>query len=251
MMARRSPTQAARHLRTRVTGILVGLLMCMAGTVAAPAASEDTPIDLQLLSLTDLHGYLSDGENLAINGPDGRLQVGGAGYLKAHIDRLAAEADHSLLIGSGDQFSGWPDYTQAFANEPTIEVLNALGMDFDVAGNHEFDRELPFPEQMVSGSCDGKPGVKSCFLDSTGRTFHGTDYRYHAADIRSYRGTWDLYANTTWPARYTLAPWWRCPRRRSGGNGSRPVRTGESRGERGCWRTVGKPGVTWVNDQRP
>src|SRR5699024_9252973 len=45
--------------------------------------------------------------------------------------------------------------------------------------------------------------------------------------IRSYRGTCDLYANTPWPARYTLAPWWRCPRRRSGGNGSRPVRTGE------------------------
>ena len=129
-----------------------------------------------MLSLTDLHGYLSETENLTIAGPSGNLAVGGAAYLKAHLDKLRAGQPNSFLIGSGDQFSGWPDYTQAFANEPTIEVLNAFGMDFDVAGNHEFDRELPFLQRMVSGACYGKPGFDSCFPDSTGKPFHGTDY---------------------------------------------------------------------------
>ena len=40
-------------------------------------------------------------------------------------------------------------------------LLNAFGMDFDVAGNHEFDREFPFLQRMVSGSCYGKPGFEN------------------------------------------------------------------------------------------
>ncbi|WP_083934092.1 discoidin domain-containing protein [Kribbella catacumbae] len=160
---------------------LAGVLLTTA--VAVPTEAAAAPIPVQLLSLTDLHGYLSETENLTIAGPSGSLAVGGAAYLKAHLDKLRAGQPNSFLIGSGDQFSGWPDYTQAFANEPTIEVLNAFGMDFDVAGNHEFDRELPFLRRMVTGACYGKPGFDTCFPDSTGRPFHGTDYAYHAANV--------------------------------------------------------------------
>lgn len=155
------------------------------GPVVAQAGPDDSaaPVPVKIFSLTDLHGYLSAAENLTIAGPAGTQQVGGAGYLKAHLDRLGGSEPNAFLVGSGDQFSGWPDYTQAFANEPTIEVLNALGMDFDVAGNHEFDREFPFLRRMMTGSCYGKPGFDSCFTDSTGKPFAGTDYRYHAANI--------------------------------------------------------------------
>jgi 5'-nucleotidase len=168
--------------KSRITAIiaLLGALLLGLPTTTVAAAP---PIPVQLLSLTDLHGYLSETENLTIAGPSGNLAVGGAGYLKAHMDRLRAGQPNSFLIGSGDQFSGWPDYTQAFANEPTIEVLNAFGMDFDVAGNHEFDREFPFLQRMMSGACYGKPGFDTCFKDSTGRGFHGTDYQYHAANV--------------------------------------------------------------------
>jgi 2',3'-cyclic-nucleotide 2'-phosphodiesterase (5'-nucleotidase family) len=171
--------------RTSRISAALAVLGLVVGTTAAPSetAATITPIPVQVLSLTDLHGYLSETENQTIAGPSGTLAVGGAGYLKAHLDKLRAGRPNSFLIGSGDQFSGWPDYTQAFANEPTIEVLNAFGMDFDVAGNHEFDREFPFLRRMTTGACYGKPGFDSCFKDSTGRDFHGTDYGYHAANI--------------------------------------------------------------------
>lgn len=151
--------------------------------VPQPAMAEDEPITVQVLGLTDLHGYLDPAHNQRITGPNGAIDVGGAAYLKTHLDQLRAGRPNSFLVGSGDQFSGWPDYTQAFANEPTIEVLNALGMDFDVAGNHEFDREFPFLKRMVSGECYGTPGFDSCFTDSTGKPFAGTGYGYHAANI--------------------------------------------------------------------
>jgi 5'-nucleotidase len=164
------------------TGIALASAL-LAATLAVPTQAAAAPIPVQVLSLTDLHGYLSETENLTIAGPSGSLAVGGAAYLKAHLDKLRTGQPNSFLVGSGDQFSGWPDYTQAFANEPTIEVLNAFGLDFDVAGNHEFDRELPFLRRMVSGDCYGKPGFDSCFTDSAGRPFQGTDYGYHAANV--------------------------------------------------------------------
>ena len=169
--------------RSRILALLAVAMLGFGLQLAPPVAATPAPIPVQLLSLTDLHGYLSETENLTIAGPSGNLAVGGAAYLKAHLDQLRAGQPNSLLIGSGDQFSGWPDYTQGFANEPTIEVLNAFGMDFDVAGNHEFDREFPFLQRMMSGSCYGKPGFDSCFTDSKGKAFHGTDYQYHSANI--------------------------------------------------------------------
>ncbi|GAA1617621.1 hypothetical protein GCM10009789_84470 [Kribbella sancticallisti] len=167
--------------KSRIAAVIALLGAALVGLPTTTSAALP-PIPVQLLSLTDLHGYLSETEKLTIAGPSGTLAVGGAGYLKAHLDRLRAGQPNSFLIGSGDQFSGWPDYTQAFANEPTIEVLNAFGMDFDVAGNHEFDREFPFLRRMTT-ACYGKPGFDSCFTDSTGRPFHGTDYEYHAANV--------------------------------------------------------------------
>ena len=182
--------------KSLISAVIVLLAATLLGMPTTTNAAPP-PIPVQVLSLTDLHGYLSETENLTIGGPSGNLAVGGAAYLKAHLDRLRAGQPNSFLIGSGDQFSGWPDYTQAFANEPTIEVLNAFGMDFDVAGNHEFDRELPFLQRMVSGACYGKPGFDSCFPDSTGKPFQGTDYAYHAANV--------VNAKTKQPV---LPPYW-------------------------------------------
>lgn len=183
--------------------ILVTVLGVLLAPVPGSARAGDEPIDVQVLSITDLHGYLSPTEKQTISGPDGQtLQVGGAAYIKAHLDQLRAGHPNSFLIGSGDQFSGWPDYTQGFANEPTIEVLNAFGLDFDVAGNHEFDREFPFLERMMSGDCYGLKGFDSCFPDSSGKLFHGADYDYHAANVVD-RATHEQPLAPTWVADVT------------------------------------------------
>ncbi len=181
--------------KSLISAVIVLLAATLLGMPTTTNAAPP-PVPVQVLGITDLHGYLSEAENQTIAGPAGSA-VGGAAYLKAHLDRLRAGQPNSFLIGSGDQFSGWPDYTQAFANEPTIEVLNALGMDFDVAGNHEFDREFPFLQRMVSGDCYGTPGFDSCFPDSTGKPFAGTGYAYHAANM--------LTAKTKRPV---LPPYW-------------------------------------------
>ena len=145
-------------------------------------------VNLQLLSLTDFHGYLqafndkSNGQIMTTNGP---LTVGGAAYMAAHIKKLKAGHENSILFSAGDDFSGWPFEVAAHHNEPTIEFLNAIGLDFSVAGNHEFDASKEFlTEHIMKGKSFGVRGVDSSFIDSTGKTFKGADYDYLSANVR-------------------------------------------------------------------
>lgn len=145
-------------------------------------------VNLQLLSLTDFHGYLqafndkSNGEIMTVDGP---LTVGGAAYMAAHIKNLKEGHENSILFSAGDDFSGWPFEVAAHHNEPTIEFLNAIGLDFSVAGNHEFDASKEFlTEHIMKGKTFGVRDVDSSFTDSTGKTFKGANYDYLSANIR-------------------------------------------------------------------
>ncbi|MFY0760914.1 bifunctional metallophosphatase/5'-nucleotidase [Metabacillus dongyingensis] len=145
-------------------------------------------VNLQLLSLTDLHGYLqafndkSNGQIMTTNGP---LTVGGAAYMATHLNNLKVGHENSILFSAGDDFSGWPFEVASHHNEPTIEFLNAIGLDFSVAGNHEFDASKEFlTEHMMKGKSFGVRDVDSSFTDSTGKKFKGADYEYLSANVR-------------------------------------------------------------------
>lgn len=193
------PAVGRRHRAHRLVAVVVAALLLLAGGIATVLPGRASAADLvpvQILGITDLHGYLSEDSGQTIPGPDGTLQVGGIANMQALVDDLRGDRPHSFLIGSGDEFSGWPKYTSAFSNEPTVEALNRLGLQFDVPGNHEFDREFPFLQRMMSGKCFGSVGIDSCFTDSSGHRFAGTDYGYYSANIRDSRG------------RHVLPPYW-------------------------------------------
>ncbi|MYS80556.1 bifunctional metallophosphatase/5'-nucleotidase [Streptomyces sp. SID5474] len=156
----------------------------------SPAHAEAVaePVSVQLLNITDFHGYLnppSPGSDGVITGPDGAaVTVGGAAYLATHTKRLRAGHRNSLLYASGDTFSGWPFEVAAYQNEPTIEVFNALGVRFSALGNHELDVSPSFlTDHMENGVCFGTIGQDSCFTDSTGARFHGADFDYQSGNI--------------------------------------------------------------------
>ncbi|WP_121612687.1 bifunctional metallophosphatase/5'-nucleotidase [Mesobacillus foraminis] len=145
-------------------------------------------VDLQLLSFTDFHGYLqalndkSNGQIMTKNGP---LTVGGAAYMAANIKKLKNGHENSILFSAGDDLSGWPFEVASHHNEPTVEFLNAIGLDFSVAGNHEFDATKEFlTEHIMKGKSFGEVGVDSSFTNSAGKKFKGADYDYLSANIR-------------------------------------------------------------------
>ncbi|GAB3810021.1 bifunctional metallophosphatase/5'-nucleotidase [Kribbella italica] len=166
----------------------------LAGSALTPAADAvTTSVPVQLVSITDFHGYLrppsvADGGTIA--GPDGQpVTVGGAAYLATHLKAIRAGKANSIFFTDGDNFSGWPFEVDAHADEPTVEVLNALGVEFSSVGNHELDVSKSFlVDHMEKGKCFGKVGVDSCFTDSTGRRFRGADFEFQSANIVDRRG---------------------------------------------------------------
>ncbi|MEU4604500.1 bifunctional UDP-sugar hydrolase/5'-nucleotidase [Kribbella sp. NPDC023972] len=187
----RRPRAIAAGLATVLTA---GLAPAVVSTASAPAAEAVTPsVPVQLVSITDFHGYLrppSPADGGTIAGPDGKPQVvGGAAYLATHLKNLRAGKPNSIFFADGDSFSGWPFEVDAHADEPTIEVLNALGVEFSSVGNHELDVSRSFlVDHMARGKCFGTVGVDSCFTDSTGRRFHGADFTFQSANIVDAKG---------------------------------------------------------------
>jgi 5'-nucleotidase len=146
-------------------------------------------VPVQLLAITDLHGYFGSYTTTVPGARAGEppITVGGGAYLSTHLDRLREQSGvpdaNSILFSAGDDFSGWPDETEWFWNEPTIEYLNLIGLEFSTIGNHELDRNLSYLRHMMDGSCEGRPDGDLCFVDSTGRRFAGADFDYYSANV--------------------------------------------------------------------
>ncbi|MFE1171754.1 bifunctional metallophosphatase/5'-nucleotidase [Streptomyces sp. NPDC058773] len=154
---------------------------------ARDAATADEYVDVQLLNITDLHGYLqgAPGAHSIITGAGGKTYtVGGVAYMAAHLERLRSGHRNSLFFAPGDLFSGWEFDAATFADEPTIEALNAMGLDFASAGNHEFDKSAKFlMSHMEDGDSFPVVGRDDAFPDSTGRRFRGAQFPYYSANL--------------------------------------------------------------------
>ena len=163
---------------------MVPLTLPTATASLAGAGRTAAPIEVQLLSFTDFHGYLAPESAVGlgtIDTPQGRVSVGGAAYLAANVERLQKGRINSLVFSAGDAWSGWPFTTNAFADEPTIEVLNAMDLDFNVVGNHEVDDGVEDLIAKQRGAC--RDDREDCYLDSAGKPFAGTDFPNLSANL--------------------------------------------------------------------
>jgi 2',3'-cyclic-nucleotide 2'-phosphodiesterase (5'-nucleotidase family) len=89
-------------------------------------------VDLQLLTVSDWHGQLPPLGS-------GAAAVGGAPALKAYFDAARAEQPNTLTFMAGDSVGASPPVSSFFADEPAIRAMNAMGVDADTLGNHNFD----------------------------------------------------------------------------------------------------------------
>jgi 5'-nucleotidase len=160
-------------------------------TAAATAASAaaDATLRLRIIAFNDFHGHLTDdGLNLSLPDPAHagtslRVPAGGAAALGGLVQALRAEAPHSLLVSSGDAVGAAPLVSTLFRHESTIEVMNQLGVDVGIVGNHEFDAGQDEALRLAHGGCaaaDAHRAVKSCALHPH---FEGAHFPLLAANI--------------------------------------------------------------------
>jgi 5'-nucleotidase len=167
--------------------LALALFMALLPGVAA-AKGRDKDQHVQVLAINDLHGNIEPplGSSGRVPvGPGGAtVDAGGAQYLKTWVDKLRAQPGHSrsLFVGAGDLIGASPLTSGLFHDEPTIEALNAIGMDWSSVGNHEFDEGIDELHRMQYGGCHPTDGCQD------GDPFTGAAFKYLAANV-FYAGT--------------------------------------------------------------
>jgi 2',3'-cyclic-nucleotide 2'-phosphodiesterase (5'-nucleotidase family) len=101
-------------------------------------SDQVTPVTV--IGLNDYHGQL-DPTTMQIDGRN--IAVGGAAQLATRFDEEAAALPGpALLLSGGDNVGASPPNSGLLQDMPSIDVLNAWGMDASAYGNHEFDYGL-------------------------------------------------------------------------------------------------------------
>jgi 5'-nucleotidase len=113
---------------------------------AASDRGRDRLVSIRLLAITDFHGAL-----LSAGDQDGR-PAGGAAYLAAHLrQERAARPGRTLLLHNGDVVGRTPAISGLLQDEPAVAVLEAIGCDAGVVGDHEFDEGLDELFRLLDG----------------------------------------------------------------------------------------------------
>ncbi len=151
-----------------VTALMSGCSTQADEVVETPPASGEIP--LRILAINDFHGHIATSS-------DSFGGVGRADYLAANIEAARAEVEHSVFVSAGDLIGGSPLISALFYDEPTIEAMNLMGLDFNGVGNHEFDEGLAELRRMQHGGPHPVEG------DLDGDPFGGADFGFLAANV--------------------------------------------------------------------
>ena len=157
------------------------------GAEAAPANSR-AAVEVQILAFNDFHGNLETPPAVEITGPDGakhKIITGGAAHLAAALQGLRAGHPNSITVSAGDTIGASPLISANYLDEPTIDAMNMLGLEFDAVGNHEFDRGADELKRIQAGGCAKYTLRVPCALEP----FGGARFRYLAANVVQADGT--------------------------------------------------------------
>ncbi len=136
--------------------------------LAWPTAAE--PLDglatVHILAINDLHGAIDSGRRVS-----GR-PVGGAAALASYLKERSLGRTDTVLVGVGDMVGGSPPVSALLHDEPTVRVLNQIGLTINTPGNHEFDHGVAEFYRLSEGGC---------FAPTT--CFEGARYHQVSANI--------------------------------------------------------------------
>ena len=159
-----------------------------------PGNPPGLSVDVQLLAFNDYHGHLEPPAYSATGSSDGGVQTrkavpaenitaqyapaGGGEYLATHLAKLREGKRNTLTVAAGDLIGGTPFLSGLFHDEPSVESLNAMGLDVSSVGNHEFDEGVDELLRMQNGGCHP---VDGCYFP--GSPFKGAEFQWLSANV--------------------------------------------------------------------
>jgi 5'-nucleotidase len=170
---------AQRQMHAWAAALVCALLLVLA---AHPAQAGDDAVTVKLIAINDFHGHLRPPPGgLRVIDP-GRAEAptvvpaGGVERMATLIDRLRRKNPRNIFLSAGDLVGASPLLSSLFEDEPVIEAMNLLGLDFSAVGNHEFDRGVAHLRRLQDGGCP-PGGCKSL------REFNGARFQLLAANL--------------------------------------------------------------------
>jgi 5'-nucleotidase len=158
----------------------------------AQAATPKPPFTVKIIGFNDFHGNLESPGTFGITAVDTvKPAVGGAPYVAGFVARLKAQNPLNVVVGAGDMIGASPLVSALFSDEPTVESLNRIGLEFTSVGNHEFDKGAVELQRLQNGGCklnaDGSLAGSSCKGASVGTPvpFEGAKYKWLSANVVS------------------------------------------------------------------
>jgi 5'-nucleotidase len=183
------------------TPVLAAALLLVSAVVApvvgaAPQRAPGrgpAPVDVQIVALNDFHGALEALPSLVIDPATNNtstnparnpraVPAGGAEYLATHVRRLEAANPNTTVVSAGDLVGASPLLSALFRDEPTIEAMNLIGLDYNAVGNHEFDEGAAELVRLQEGGCHPEDGCRD------GDPYAGADFDFLAANVVDAEG---------------------------------------------------------------
>src|SRR5918912_3352744 len=107
---------------------LVSTLTLLAAVAAIAQTPEHRIVHVTLLQINDVYKFV----------PVDNGTRGGLARVLTLRKKIAATSPHTLLLLSGDTISPSVE-SNTYKGQQMIDAWNALGLDYSVFGNHEFD----------------------------------------------------------------------------------------------------------------
>lgn len=164
---------------------------------STPAPRSNQTVNI--LAFNDFHGNLEPPKRYveAANPNDAsqtvRIPVGGVSYFADAIKKLKAQNPNNAVVSAGDLISASPLTSSLFLDEPTIEVMNDIQIDFNAVGNHEFDRGTDELRRLQNGGCQQYTSTAPCQIN---KNFSGAKFNFLAANVAMKNDT----SKTIFPA---------------------------------------------------
>jgi 5'-nucleotidase len=184
--------------------VMVVLAALAVAVVAAPGGlakgePKEKLTTVKLLAFNDFHGHLEAGTPGTIPSPINGAAVpsGGAEYFATHMKALGSENVDTYVVSAGDLIGASPLASGLMHDEPTIDVMNYIGLDTIGVGNHEFDEGKAELLRMQYGNSSGGGGTNggTAYVPARpdgchpvdgcqdGTPFYGSVFQYLAANV--------------------------------------------------------------------
>lgn len=147
-----SPTLGSRF----VAG-LAGSAMALT-TLAVATPAEAAPTQLTIIAMNDFHGRIDSNTT----------------KWATTIEQIRATSPNNLLVGAGDLIGASLFASANQEDEPTVKVMNAMGLDVSALGNHEFDR--------------GESWLRTNVLDGKNPNYTAAKFDYLGANVTNLAG---------------------------------------------------------------